>query len=373
MLKKTENETSLFTKNYRIMVIPLVFLLYLFSHYLLNPYDPDWYQQDTDDLWEGALWLLLYCTVITEISLWLSTILNKWIPWDKSAVKRAVIQVLLLITLIFAVYFSINVVYLLLSPSIAHELFDLELKIDLWQSLIISINTGIFISAIHTGYFLIRNWKKSMVDAAELRLKTEKLERIASQAELESLKMQLDPHFLFNNFSTLSELVIEDPKIAVKFIDNLASVYRYMLSNVRKNVVNISEELRFVESYYFLIQERMGTKVKLDIQVKPEEYALCQVAPIAVQLLVENAVKHNKASKEAPLYISISIVGKYLQVCNNRQKLVVDLPSSKVGLNNIIERYRLLTNDKVVVIDSVEFFIVKLPLLFATNKGIKQE
>lgn len=372
MWKRKEKEISLFTKNYRVMVIPLVFFLYLFSHYLMNPYDSEWFIELTDDFWKETLFLLVYSIAITEVSLWLSTVLNKWIPWDKSAIKRVIVQVLLLIGLTFIIFFIVNLLYVLLIPNASHEIIDLETKIDLWQSLVISINMGIMISAIHTGYFLISNWKKSMMDAGELRLRAEKLERIASQAELESLKMQLDPHFLFNNFSTLSELVIEDQKIAVKFIDNLASVYRYMLSNVRKDVVGILDEVRFVESYFFLIQERMGTKVQLDIQLEEEYYSTCTVAPLALQLLVENAVKHNKASKETPLYIVISIVDDYLQVCNNKQRLMVELPSSKVGLNNIIERYRLLSDQKVEIIDTEAFFIVKLPLLSSISNGTKK-
>lgn len=372
MWKRKEKEISLFTKNYRVMVIPLVFFLYLFSHYLMNPYDSEWFIELTDDFWKETLFLLVYSIAITEVSLWLSTVLNKWIPWDKSAIKRVIVQVLLLIGLTFIIFFIVNLLYVLLIPNASHEIIDLETKIDLWQSLVISINMGIMISAIHTGYFLISNWKKSMMDAGELRLRAEKLERIASQAELESLKMQLDPHFLFNNFSTLSELVIEDQKIAVKFIDNLASVYRYMLSNVRKDVVGILDEVRFVESYFFLIQERMGTKVQLDIQLVEEYYSTCTVAPLALQLLVENAVKHNKASKETPLYIVISIVDNYLQVCNNKQRLMVELPSSKVGLNNIIERYRLLSDQKVEIIDTEAFFIVKLPLLSSISNGTKK-
>jgi sensor histidine kinase YesM len=363
MWRRTEKETSLFTKNYRITVIPLVFVLYMFSHYLLNPYDTDWYRMDDQDLYESIILLLLYCTIITEISLWLSRVLNKWIPWDKSAGKRAIVQVFLLIFLIFVVYFVINIGYLLILPSGPQDVIDLEAKIDLWQSLIISINTGIFISAIHTGYFLLTNWRKSMLDAAELRVKAEKFERIASQAELESLKMQLDPHFLFNNFSTLSELVVEDQKIAVKFIEHLSLVYRYMLSNIRKNVVSLKDELKFVDSYFYLIQERMGNKVKLEVDVALEIEQHYYVAPISLQLLVENAVKHNRVSKENPLIIRISIQDKYVVVSNNIQELVVALPSSRVGLSNIVERYRLLSHERVDIIKTGTEFIVKLPLL----------
>nr|WP_255669540.1 histidine kinase [Myroides oncorhynchi] len=304
---------------------------------------------------------------ITEVSLQLSKVLNKFLPWDKLPVMRVVVQFVLLILFIFIIYFAINFVYIYLSPYESFDIIDLEAKIDIWQSLIISFNTGIFISAIHTGYFLINNWKKSMVDAADLKLKAEQLERIASQAELESLKMQLDPHFLFNNFSTLSELVVEDQGLAVKFIDNLSLVYRYMLSNVRKNTVSLLEELTFVESYFYLIKERMGTKVVLNINVLEEIKKNFFVAPIAIQLLVENAVKHNSVSKDHPLIIDIYVDGNYVVVSNNIQELVVNLPSSKVGLTNIKERYRLLSKHKVVIEKTESNFMVKLPLLINKN------
>lgn len=369
MAAKKVKEESMFLKHYRLMVIPLVFILYLFSHFLLNPYDASWIEMGLDEMWESALVLFIYCMAITEVSLWLSRILNKFLPWHKLPIMRVVVQFVLLLVFIFIIYFVINFVYILLSPSESFDIIELEDKIDIWQSLIISINTGIFISAIHTGYFLINNWKKSMVDASDLKLKAEQLERIASQAELESLKMQLDPHFLFNNFSTLSELVVEDQDIAVKFIDHLSLVYRYMLSNVRKNTISLAEELSFVESYFYLIKERMGTKVVLNINVLEEVKKGFYVAPIAIQLLVENAVKHNSASKEKPLKIDIYVDGNYVVVSNNIQELVVTLPSSKVGLTNIIERYRLLSKNTVIIEKSADSFIVRLPLL--VNKSDK--
>lgn len=369
-VEKNNIDQSLFTKHYRLVVIPAVFVLYLFSHFLLNPYDPEWYTSiDTDSFWQSGIMILVYCTLISEISLRLSHALNKVLPWTKYASWRVVVQLLLLIIFIFLVYCILNIAYLVWIPYEPGEILDLEAKIDIWQSLLISINTGIFISVIHTGYFLIKNWKNSMMDAAELKLKAEQLERIASQAELETLKMQLDPHFLFNNFSTLSELVIEDQQVAVKFIDHLALVYRYMLSNVRKNSISLKEEISFVESYFYLIKERMGRKVELIIDIPENVQNTQAVAPIALQLLVENAVKHNTASKEHPLVIHIEVVNQYVVVRNNLQKLVVELPSSKVGLDNIIDRYRLLSQLDVEITSTTEEFIVKLPLLAVRERS----
>ncbi|MCS4240118.1 sensor histidine kinase [Myroides odoratus] len=369
-VEKNNIDQSLFTKHYRLVVIPAVFVLYLFSHFLLNPYDPEWYNSiDTDSFWQSGIMILVYCTLISEISLRLSHALNKVLPWTKYASWRVVVQLLLLILLIFLVYCILNIAYLVWIPYEPGEILDLEAKIDIWQSLLISINTGIFISVIHTGYFLIKNWKNSMMDAAELKLKAEQLERIASQAELETLKMQLDPHFLFNNFSTLSELVIEDQQVAVKFIDHLALVYRYMLSNVRKNSISLKEEISFVESYFYLIKERMGRKVELIIDIPENVQNTQAVAPIALQLLVENAVKHNTASKEHPLVIHIEVVNQYVVVRNNLQKLVVELPSSKVGLDNIVDRYRLLSQLDVEITSTTEEFIVKLPLLAVRERS----
>ncbi len=370
MKVSSKKEESLFVRHYRIIVIPLVYLLYLFSHFLLNPYDPEWYDTiDFDDWWKSTIMILIYCTAISEISLRLSSVLNRWLPWNSHAISRVVVQFFLLIFLIFITYVLLNIGYIYCFPTLNEEL-DIESKVDIWQSLLISINTGIFISVIHTGYFLIKNWKNSMMDAAELKLKAEQLERIASQAELEVLKMQLDPHFLFNNLSTLSELVVEDQKIAVKFIDHLALVYRYMLSNVRKNTIKLQEEIRFVQSYFYLIKERMGGKVDLVINVPEEVQKNYLIAPIALQLLVENAVKHNSASKEKPLYIIIEIIDNYVVIKNNHQKLLVDIPSSKVGLSNIVDRYKLLSKKEVIVDFDNDSFEVKLPLL-SKEKRIK--
>ena len=364
ILRKNNTDQSLFTKHYRLVVIPAVFILYLFSHFLLNPYDPEWYTTiDEPGLWQSGIMVLVYCTLISEVSLRLSHVLNAILPWNRYAAWRVIVQLLLLILCIFAIYCLVNIIYLVWIPYEPGEIFDLEAKIDIWQSLLISINTGIFISVIHTGYFLIKNWKNSMMDAAELKIKAEQFERIASQAELETLKMQLDPHFLFNNFSTLSELVIEDQQVAVKFIDKLALVYRYMLSNVRKNSISLKEEISFVESYFYLIKERMGRKVDLVIAIDDKVQNKHAVAPIALQLLVENAVKHNTASKEHPLIIRIEVIDQYVVVRNNLQKLAVELPSAKVGLDNIIDRYRLLSKLDVQITSNESEFLVKLPLL----------
>ncbi|MBB1138979.1 sensor histidine kinase [Myroides sp. WP-1] len=369
-LRKNNTDQSLFTKHYRLVVIPAVFILYLFSHFLLNPYDPEWYSTiDEPELWQSGIMVLVYCTLISEVSLRLSHALNTILPWTKYAAWRVIVQLLLLILCIFSIYCLVNIIYLVWIPYEPGEILDLEAKIDIWQSLLISINTGIFISVIHTGYFLIKNWKNSMMDAAELKLKAEQFERIASQAELETLKMQLDPHFLFNNFSTLSELVIEDQQVAVKFIDNLALVYRYMLSNVRKNTISLKEEISFVESYFYLIKERMGRKVNMVINIDESVQNTHAVAPIAIQLLVENAVKHNTASKEHPLTIHIEVVDQYVVVRNNLQKLMVQLPSAKVGLANIIDRYRLLSKLDVQITSNETSFLVKLPLLTVREKS----
>ncbi|MGG5507651.1 MULTISPECIES: sensor histidine kinase [unclassified Myroides] len=369
-LRKNNTDQSLFTKHYRLVVIPAVFILYLFSHFLLNPYDPEWYSTiDETELWQSGIMVLVYCTLISEVSLRLSHVLNAILPWTKYAAWRVIVQLLLLILCIFSIYCLVNIIYLVWIPYEPGDILDLEAKIDIWQSLLISINTGIFISVIHTGYFLIKNWKNSMMDAAELKLKAEQFERIASQAELETLKMQLDPHFLFNNFSTLSELVIEDQQVAVKFIDNLALVYRYMLSNVRKNTISLKEEISFVESYFYLIKERMGRKVDMVIDIEESVQNTHAVAPIALQLLVENAVKHNTASKEHPLMIHIEVVDQYVVVRNNLQKLMVELPSAKVGLANIIDRYRLLSKLDVQITSNETAFLVKLPLLTVREKS----
>ncbi|MCW3089863.1 MAG: histidine kinase [Ferruginibacter sp.] len=194
-------------------------------------------------------------------------------------------------------------------------------------------------------------------------LKAEELNYAKSEAELTALKNQIDPHFIFNSINTLSHLIKTAPEVAYLFNNNLATIYRYILFNKDKEFVLLKEELEFVSHNFYLFRIRYEKAVNLLIEiadVKTENYL---IPPISLQLLVENAIKHNEFSDEFPMNISIQVNNNFVTVKNKIIPKKYFLPSSKIGLHNLSNRYRILTKKEIIVESDAGYFIVKLPLL----------
>jgi len=215
------------------------------------------------------------------------------------------------------------------------------------------------IAAIYEGQHLYRQWWTTYYEA-------EQLKKEALQSQLDSLKAQINPHFLFNSLSTLSSLVGEDPKQAERFIDELASVYRYVLQTNEQSLTTLDNELHFIRAYFHLLQMRFGRSVELDIAVD-ERYHAFLIPPLTLQLLVENAVKHNVALPAKPLTIRIySDNASNLFVVNNIRKKQNSAPSNQMGLKHIFTKYRLLKQPEVVVRQTDDCFGVMIPLIQTT-------
>ena len=190
-------------------------------------------------------------------------------------------------------------------------------------------------------------------------------ENIISQ--FESLKAQVNPHFLFNSLNVLSSLIYIDQQKASKFVRQLSKVYRYVLEHKDMDTISIKEELPFIESYIFLLKTRFDQNLIVDLNI-PEDRTSMKVAPMVIQLLIENAIKHNIVSKAKPLSVAIYLKDDYLEVRNNLQLKSSTEVSSKVGLNNIKKRYEYLTNRKVLIEESDNAFVVMIPLLDESAK-----
>jgi len=197
----------------------------------------------------------------------------------------------------------------------------------------------------------------------------EKLQRENIRSQLEGLKNQVNPHFLFNSLNTLSHLIPEDPDKAVNFVQKLSKVYRYILEIRDKKVIQIEEELEFLHSYIFLLKERFGENVQITCEV-PVKYLRKKIVPLSLQILLENAIKHNIISTSKPLFIEVfvednknTIHQPKLIVKNNLQKKNQVATSTKLGLENIKNRYQFFTDQPVDVITTTESFIVALPLI----------
>lgn len=202
--------------------------------------------------------------------------------------------------------------------------------------------------------------------AHQLRLSQLEKEQLVKEnisSQLEGLRNQVNPHFLFNSLNTLSSIISEDQEKAIRFVSKMSKVYRYILEIKDKKVVSLREEFDFLESYTFLLKERFGENIQISINI-PEAQMDNYIVPLSLQILFENAIKHNVISKMHPLVLEVYVNEEQkLVVKNNFQKKNVIETSTKVGLQNIKNRYRFFTDTPVEIISTLQHFIVMLPLL----------
>lgn len=288
----------------------------------------------------SSMWILLWLGNAMT-----SDYIDTKIEWTKEPIKRFIVGMLVMIV------YTLTIVYALVW--LFKEAFGLDvgdIGIMLYTSLIITFVISLF---MHSRGFL-RSWRLAEVEA-------EKAKQESIKANYESLKNQVNPHFLFNSLNALTSLVYEDQDKAAKFIKQLSEVYRYVLDSRNKEVVSIAEELQFLDSYLFLQQIRFGDKLRIKNELKEHGGSL---PPLALQMLVENAIKHNIVSHEQPLTIHLYESDRKLVVRNNLQtKNTLGEASSGVGLENIRKRYEFLSDEKVEVENDKETFAVKLPIL----------
>ncbi|WP_020606029.1 sensor histidine kinase [Spirosoma spitsbergense] len=226
------------------------------------------------------------------------------------------------------------------------------------------MNNGLVFMAMLSAFYLTVN-RRSTQHIQTLQLQTERLQKEAVQAQFDALKNQVSPHFLFNSLSILSSLVEIDTKLSVQFINRLSKAYRYILDQRDNEQVSLKTELDFIESYTFLLNIRFDDRLKVVINVPEAARIHYQIAPLTLQLLVENAVKHNQMSDEDPLTVTIALVGETLRVSNPIQLRPSSGDSTGMGLQNISSRYRLLTEQPVRVGEHNGDFVVIIPLLMS--------
>ncbi len=196
----------------------------------------------------------------------------------------------------------------------------------------------------------------------------EKLEKARLQAELQQLKGIVNPHFLFNNLNSLSSLISEDPQRADDFLNELTRVFRYMLRNNEMELTSLAQELDFIHSYFHLLQTRYGKGIQMQLRID-EECHNALLPPLTLQLLVENAVKHNRVDKDEPLVIEIfSNAEKKLVVRNNLLVRKNQMESTGIGLKSINSRYYLLKHEALTIEQDHDYFSVVVPLIPPVEK-----
>ncbi|SFB75509.1 Histidine kinase [Flexibacter flexilis DSM 6793] len=226
---------------------------------------------------------------------------------------------------------------------------------DYWDDFKVPLFISIFIGTIYECMYLLEHLTNSIAE-------TERLKRENIQSELDSLKNQVNPHFLFNSLNTLASLIEEEPKTAVAYVQELSQVYRYILQSKDQELTTLREEIKFIKAYLFLVKMRFGENIKTQIHIS-DDFLEKQIPPLTLQILVENAIKHNVISAAKPLDIDIFIEGGQLVVRNKFQKKTTMVDSNKVGLRNIANRYKLIASENIEVLQNALYFTVMLPLL----------
>lgn len=303
-------------------------------------------------------WYFAFITItiitfaILEGCKWLEIPIRKWIPANKHTIKFPV--VFFIAGSLLSTFVAITAVYIV--GFLLHQQSLDQLIIPFKLNLIYAWLVNLLFHLLNTIVFFFEETKES-------NLKTEELKRLNTQAELQLIKTQLNPHFLFNNLNVLSSLVMQNSAEANDFIDAFSKVYRYILHNHEKEMVPLKQEINHIDPYIFLLKKRFGEALNISIDV-PDRYDNALIIPASLQMLIENAIKHNIVSRNKPLYIHLHANGNNtIAVSNNLQVKSEVHFSSEIGLQNIVKRYKLVSGKDVGITNNEKEFIVTLPLI----------
>lgn len=299
------------------------------------------------------------CILFTFMSLLYSHLLFRFIPSGGRSYKKLVVYTCLL--------FLLNNLMAYMMAEVCEYVWEYSLgEVYYMQNVYIYGMIATFISCIYSASVYLESYMKANDEKNRLETALMKEKEIALQSQLQSLKAQIDPHFMFNNFSILSELIEESPSLAECFLSNLSKVYRYIIQNLERTVIPVCEEIRFLDSYLYLIKMRYGESVVVHIEdsLRDEEKF---IPPACLQLLVENAIKHNGHSPDAPLSIDILRSENHIVVRNLLSPLLSSIESTGLGQKNIRERYALLSHEEVIIQKTDRDYSVSLPILNNTH------
>lgn len=333
------------------MILIIAYIIVLIVNITNN-----WYYYTHGSDWK---WSVSFCFAITTFD-WLAyALINKtfisrilkrkgWTYWLQHPGN------LLLFITITAILFGIIIMVLTMKLIYGYSGQDFPKSDYIMNSTFCALFTLIFTLMAYGSEF-IKQWKLSINE-------NERMQHEMQRSQYELLKSQVNPHFLFNSLNTLITIIPEKPEVAVSFVKQLSKVFRYALIHVADNTVSVATELKIVDAYLFLNKERYGEKLIIDIQLDERTLKLSLITQ-SLLMLVENAIKHNELSEKHPLTINIYNEGDILIIKNTLQlKKLLD-QSTGIGLNNIISRYKHVTNIPVTIEKEHNWFIVKLPLL----------
>lgn len=295
-------------------------------------------------IWNFAIWFTQIFGHSIHFQLW-----DRVLPWTKKPLLRAIATILSIIIYAAIAFAAVQTVMMLI-------FFQQFPDRSFWNMLTnsgMAVTIAIVFSVVVTLISFLNALRKS-------ELEREKLRTEMMVYKYNALQNQINPHFLFNSFNVLSELVYEDQDLAVKFIRQMSDLYRYVLAVKNEDLVPLTKEVDFIKAFIFLLETRFEKRVIITNELKANSDE--QIVPMALQVLVENAVKHNEATSAKPLQINLKREGDFIVVNNNLQKKQSEADSTKTGLNYLRERYAYLEKE-IEVSENGEAFVVKLPII----------
>lgn len=321
--------------------VPTISYLLIGEPYLENLYN-----------FTGGTLMVLCMTIVAFVPHdWAARYIAQKYPSLHSSLKRSALTALAFwgLTVVFVTSYMVFIMHF--RPFHAELDRNAMINVYLFESVAVILLTGLY----EINYSL-NKWNS-------VKVNKEAIKRAGLQGQLQSLKSQVNPHFLFNSLNTLSALIADEPKRAEQFVDEMARVYRYLLQTNQNELTTLSAEIRFIRSYFHLLRTRYDIGLDLYIDISEADLTKC-IPPLTLQLLVENAVKHNSILEANPLRVSIRSLGNdLLEISNNRLHKSTPVKSTRLGLANIMAKYELLSDRMPVIDDSGEIFKVTLPLI----------
>jgi sensor histidine kinase YesM len=295
-------------------------------------------------------WSLAICATQWLGNSYFNRLLDKRYSWYDHLVKRSIYGSLTVIVYSVLAYLAVQfIMYRIVYGSLPDNVLYWSLR---YSYIAVLVSFAISLIFVSVGFF--QNWKESLLEAE--RFKAEML-----MYKYESLQNQINPHFLFNSFNVLSDLVYEDQSKAVDFIRQLSQLFRYVLDSRDRDLVTIKEELEFLETYTYLLHTRFEEKLIIRQEFEPGEGEM--IVPMTLQLLIENCVKHNEISASKPLTVRIMRNGDFLKVENNLQSVSAGTDSKKTGLSNIVQQFKYFTTKEIVITETDRSFSVEVPII----------
>ena len=304
------------------------------------------------DDWRIPFFFILGTVLVWETNRWGIIFSRRRYPELAQTPKRIVYQL---------IWFTVFCSLIRISQTLFYQLIGLWHSGDIFEfkpyffNTLVSVVGTIQVAAVYEGIYLYRRWKVSYTEAQELK-------KVNLQSQLDSLKTQINPHFLFNNLNSLSALITTDAGQAERFLDELSSVYRYLLQQNSRDLCPLTDELSFIGAYFHLIKTRYGEGIFLETDIELR-YTTYLIPPLTLQILFENAIKHNIISASHPLFIRLFTQGGTLYVENNLQLKKLVVPSNQIGLQNIMMKYKLLGHPSILVHQDEDKFLVGVPLI----------